>query len=153
MVPIKFMWASRILKNTMYVKKLTLVNHIAQIVLNINIYTMINRAWNRSASFTLTQWLKIISHMIITCTCTCRLYYHCCCIIEAVIFSHCVHLKLGHWFHALLNVCCDYDDTVPLRRNLRKIYLVTISAHKLMWKTIHKGEKSHPFWQNQFLQT
>ena len=59
---------------------------------------MINRAWNRSASFRLTQWLKIIPHMN-----------------EPVIFSHCVHLKLGHPFHALLEVCCDRDDTAPLR--------------------------------------
>ena len=40
--------------------------------------------------------------------------YHCCCINETVSFSHCVHLKLGHWFHALLKVCFDRDDTVPL---------------------------------------
>ena len=33
---------------------------------------------------------------------------------EPVIFSHCVHLKLGHGFHALLKVCSDRDDTVPL---------------------------------------
>ena len=31
--------------------------------------------------------------------------YRCCCVNEPVIFSHCVHLKLGHRFHALLKVC------------------------------------------------
>ena len=58
---------------------------------------LINRAWNRSASFRVTQWLKIIPH-----------------INEPVISSHCVHLKLWHRFHALLNVCSDHDDNVPL---------------------------------------
>ena len=33
---------------------------------------------------------------------------------QPIIFSHCVHLKLGHRFHALLKVCFDYDDTVAL---------------------------------------
>ena len=71
-----------------------------------NIVT-IKREWNRSASFRLTQWLKTIPHMI-------RSYYRCCCINEPVIFSHCVHFKLGHRFHALMRVCSDRDDTVPL---------------------------------------
>ena len=44
-----------------------------------------------------------------------RSYYCCCCINEPVIFSHCVHLKLGHRFHALLKACSDRDDIVPLR--------------------------------------
>ena len=35
---------------------------------------------------------------------------HCCCINKPVIFSHCVHLKLGHRFHVLLKVCSDRDD-------------------------------------------
>ena len=45
-----------------------------------------------------------------------RSYYRCCCINEPVIFIHCVHLKstLEHWFHALLKVCFNRDDTVPL---------------------------------------
>ena len=80
--------------------------------------TTINRAWDRSASFILTQWLKIIPHMI-------RSYYRCCYIHvnEPVILSHCVHLKLWHRFHALLNVCSDRDNTIPLispldRRNV-----------------------------------
>ena len=34
--------------------------------------------------------------------------------IEPVIFSRCVHLKLGHRFHALLKVCSDRDDIVRL---------------------------------------
>ena len=29
-------------------------------------------------------------------------------------FSHCVHLKLGHRFHALLKVCSDRDNIVVL---------------------------------------
>ena len=32
-------------------------------------------------------------------------------------FSLCIHLKLGHRFHALLKVCSDRDDTVPLIRD------------------------------------
>ena len=61
-----------------------------------------NRTWNQSASFRLTQWLKIIPHII-------RSYYHCCCINEPVIFSQCVHLKLGHRFHALLKDCSNRE--------------------------------------------
>ena len=38
-----------------------------------------------------------------------RLYYHCYCINEPVIF-----IILGHQFHALLKVCSDHDDIVPL---------------------------------------
>ena len=41
-------------------------------------------------------------------------YYRYCCINEPVIFSHRAHLQLGHRFHALLKVCSDRDDTVPL---------------------------------------
>ena len=42
---------------------------------------------NRSASFKVkTQWLKVIP------------------------LHDCVHLKLGHHFHALLKVCSDHDD-------------------------------------------
>ena len=66
---------------------------------------MINRAWNQSASFRLTQWLNN-THQI-------RSYYHCCCIYETVNFSHSV-LKLGHQFNTLLKVCSDRDDTIPL---------------------------------------
>ena len=33
---------------------------------------------------------------------------------EPVIFSHRVHLKLGNRFHALLQVCSDRDNSVPL---------------------------------------
>ena len=44
-----------------------------------------------------------------------RSYYRCCCINEPVIFSHCVHLKLGSHFHALLKVSSDRDDIVTLR--------------------------------------
>ena len=38
-----------------------------------------------------------ITHMI-------RSYYRCCCTNEPIIFINCVHLKLGHRFHALLKV-------------------------------------------------
>ena len=48
-----------------------------------------------------------------------RSYYRCCCINEPVIFSHCVHPKLGHRFYALLEVCSDCDDIVPI--NLIKV--------------------------------
>ena len=34
---------------------------------------------------------------------------------EPVISSHCVNLKLGHRFHALLKVCADRDNTPPLK--------------------------------------
>ena len=51
-----------------------------------------------------------------------RSYYRCCCMNTPVIFSHCVHLKLGHRFHALLKVCSDCDDTVLL-----KTYLIALS--------------------------
>ena len=74
---------------------------------------MISRAWNQS--FPLTQWLKIIHHMIRSC-------YRCCCINEPVIFSHFVNLKLGHWFHALSKVCTDSDDTAPLRAKHARAY-------------------------------
>ena len=43
-----------------------------------------------------------------------RSHYRCCCINQPVIFSHCVHRKLGHRFHAQLKVCSDRDDVVPL---------------------------------------
>ena len=33
---------------------------------------------------------------------------------ETVISSHCVHLKLGHRFNALLKVCSDHNASVPL---------------------------------------
>ena len=41
-----------------------------------------------------------------------RSHYRCC-INEPVMFSHCIHLnKLGHRFHALLQVRSDHDDGV-----------------------------------------
>ena len=57
---------------------------------------MINRAWNQSSRFRLTQWLKIILLLL----------------RKWVMFTHCVHLKLGHRFHAQLKVCSDRDDAV-----------------------------------------
>ena len=50
----------------------------------------------------------IIPHMIMS-------YYRSCCINKPVAFSHCVHLKLVHRFHALSKVCSDRDDIAPLR--------------------------------------
>ena len=41
---------------------------------------------------------------------------HCCCLNESVIFSLCVHLKLGHRFHALLKVCSYPAYIVPLTK-------------------------------------
>ena len=82
---------------------------------NVNIVT-INRAWNRSASFRLTQWLKILPHMI-------RSYYRCCCINEPVIFSHCVHLKLRHRCHAL------YRDDI-----------VSLNVLSYWWKICHQSK-------------
>ena len=69
----------------------------------LNNVVMINRALNRNASCRLSQWLNVIPHMI-------RSYYRCYWINEPVISSHCVYLKLGHRFHALLKDCSDLDD-------------------------------------------
>ena len=85
----------------------------------------INRAWKRSARFILTEWLKIITHMI-------RSYYRCCCINEPIFFSHCAHLKLGHRFHALLEVCSDRDDIVPLRW-VSAIWKLTDNLETIYW--------------------
>ena len=41
-----------------------------------------------------------------------RSYYCCCSMNKPVIFSHCVHLIVGHRFHALLKVCSDRDDII-----------------------------------------
>ena len=35
-------------------------------------------------------------------------------LVGGIIFSHSVHLKLGHRFHTLSEVCSDRDDIVPL---------------------------------------
>ena len=77
---------------------------------------MINRAWNQSASFRLTQWLKIISHMT-------RSYY---CNMNQSIFSHCVRVKLGHRFHTLLKVCSHRDNTAPLNNNLIRVIVLIL---------------------------
>ena len=73
---------------------------------------VLNRAWNHSTSFR----MKIIRHMI-------RAYYRCCCINEPVIFSHCVYLKLGCPFHALLKVYSECDDIVHLTSSRRAYYI------------------------------
>ena len=51
---------------------------------------------------------------------------------EPVVFSHCVHLKLGHRFHALLKVCSDRDDIAPF-----KLDSAYSTGHKLFQK--HAG--------------
>ena len=60
--------------------------------------------WNRSASFRLTLWMKKTSHMI-------RSYYHCGCINESIIFSHCVHLPVEYlwsWRYCHFNLSNFY---------------------------------------------
>ena len=90
-----------------------------QKALNIQCYTHVGvHDKNKSIVYHPTQeltnlWLIIIPQMVRSC-------YHCCCIHEPVIFSHCVHLKLGHRFHALLKVCSDRDDIVPWTVNMSK---------------------------------
>ena len=42
---------------------------------------------------------------------------------EPVIFSHFAHL-LGHWFHALVKICSDRDDIVPLRDTFQFYWLI-----------------------------
>ena len=74
--------------------------------MSVNAY--LNRQYRYDQQGMESEWLKIIPLII-------RWYYRCCCINEPVIFSHCVHLKLGHRFHALLKVCSDRDDIVPLK--------------------------------------
>ena len=94
----------------------------------LTIIVTINRAWNWRASFRLTQWLKIIPHMM-------RSYCRCCCINEPVIFSHCVHLKRGHRIHA-----CPAESLLsswrycPFKYNIRcvfnkQIYIEIIRFH------------------------
>ena len=60
-----------------------------------------------------------------------RSYYHCCCINESVILSLCSSAlcSLGHQFHALLKVCSDRDDSVPLIMHLPN-WLVTSCLSK-----------------------
>ena len=86
-----------------------------------NIVTIINRAWNRSARFRLShQWLKIIPHMTGS-------YYHCC-------FNHCVHLKLGHRFHALLKVDSDHDNIVHNVHDVcAMLYIWNKFDHEINW--------------------
>ena len=48
-------------------------------------------------------------HLYISCIVCIVFIYN-----EPVIFSHCVHLKVGHRFHALLKVCSERDDVVNL---------------------------------------
>ena len=74
-------------------------------------------AWDRNTRFRLTQWLKIIHHMVSS---------KCCCIIELVVFSHCVHLKLGHRFHAhvcwsLLWSCLVFDENLGMHQHVSKV--------------------------------
>ena len=55
-------------------------------------------------------------------------YYRCCCINEPAIFGHCVHLKLGHRFHALLKVYSNLDNTSPLVRSLSIVIYLWIKC-------------------------
>ena len=53
-------------------------------------------------------------------------------------FSHCVHLKLGHRFHALLEVCSDRDDTVPLTdkiayQNILLLWISLVTSQTLIY--------------------
>ena len=74
-----------------------------------------------------------------------RSYYRCCCINEPVIFSQCVHLKLGHRFHALLKVYSDRDDTVPLNETITCIIFMGISfTEKKNDMLGQKSDAKHP---------
>ena len=57
-----------------------------------------------------------------------RSYYRCCCINEPVMFSHCVHLKLGHQFRALLKVCSDRDAIVSVQGSRIQNYMYFAST-------------------------
>ena len=69
---------------------------------------------------------------------------------EPVTFSHCVHLELGHRFHALLKVCSDRDDIVLLTVKVRpnkepvkvschngQIAIISRFCHVLFTRTIY----------------
>ena len=102
---------------------------------------MINSAWNQRSSLRWTQWRKIRSYYCCCC---------CCCTNEPVIFSHCVHLKLGHRFRALLKVCSDRDDTAPLRGKQILIHAshdqqrAQLSSHRQGCVLIELGELEMP---------
>ena len=87
-----------------------------------------------SSMLRLTQWLKITPHNHNWS------YYRCCCINEPVIFSHCVHLELGHQFRALLKVCSDCDDIVPLTPSLRRPCI-----HAIFFPTACRTACKHAF--------
>ena len=64
---------------------------------------------------------------------TIPLHYRCCCINEAVLFGHCVHLELGHRFHALFKVCSDHDDIVSLSDNAWNTHVQCTEGLVLTW--------------------
>ena len=65
-----------------------------------------------------------------------------------IIFSHRVHMKLAHWYHALSKVCTDCDDTVPLTPSLRRPFKHAIffrppvgqrvNTHSVFWEFCRK---------------
>ena len=68
-----------------------------------------------------------------------RSYYRCCCINELVNF-HCVHLKQGHRFHALLKVCSDCDSIVPLNVQSYMYDLLPKNFFSKLYKTPTKRQ-------------
>ena len=71
-------------------------------------------------------------------------YYRCCCINEPVIFSHCVHLKLGHRFHALLKVCSDRGNTAPLNGYFAGILIFDTVIPDA---NTHRVDVNYPDWE------
>ena len=69
-----------------------------------------------------------------------RSYYRCCCINQPVIFSHCVHFKLGHRFHALLKVCSDRDDIAPLTLLEQLLTKLLHLSKEVNWLVMTAGE-------------
>ena len=124
-------WALKIYKSTVPGKT---INNLLTLKTIKGAVSSWYRAWNQSASFRLTQWVKIIPHMI-------RSYHCCCCMNEPVNFSHCVHLKLGYWFHALLKVWSDHDDTVPFNmKSCKSDKKVTGLFSVKIWKKFLAGQ-------------
>ena len=81
-----------------------------------------------------------------------RPYYRCYmyCINEPVIFSHCAHLKLGHWFHAIVDKHCEawqilVRQPTAGRQTARRQLLLTLADRKIMTteKTLKKRIRLH----------
>ena len=85
-----------------------------------------------------------------------RSHYRCCCINEPVIFSHCVHLKLGRWFHALLKVRFDCEDIVPLTLLLFRHFSSLLSfwpSWTIPDNTFNQSKTVDSFWPVNVLTT